>query len=169
VPIDVRIVASAQPGLREQVQQRRFREDLYYRLSVFPIDLPPLKERSDAILPLAEYFAAKFGATFGKRVPALTEDAKSALVSYGWPGNIRELQNVIERAVILSSGTIEAALLNLEPEPGRLDAAGGLLKSSERELILKTLEETGGNRRRAAEVLGISLRTLQYRIKEFGL
>ena len=167
--VDVRIISATHRDLREAVAEGRFREDLYYRLSVFPIDLPPLKERSDAILPLAVYFAAKFGAAFGKRVPALTEDAKSALVSYGWPGNIRELQNVIERAVILSSGTIEAALLNLEPEPGRLDAASGLLKSSERELILKTLEETGGNRRKAAEVLGISLRTLQYRIKEFGL
>ncbi len=167
--IDVRIVSATHRDLRAAVAEGRFREDLYYRLSVFPVELPPLKERSDAILPLAEHFAAKFGASFGKPVPVLTEDAKGALLAYGWPGNIRELQNVIERAVILSAGTIEASLLNLEPEPGRQDAGGGLLKSSERELIRKTLEETGGNRRKAAEVLGISLRTLQYRIKEFGL
>jgi DNA-binding NtrC family response regulator len=131
--------------------------------------LPSLKERSEAILPLAEYFATKFGTSFGKRIPGFTEDAKDSLVSYGWPGNIRELQNVIERAVILSSGTIDASLLNLETEPDRRDLAEGLLKSNERELIRKTLEETDGNRRKAAEVLGISLRTLQYRIKEFGL
>lgn len=167
--VDVRIISATHRDLRAAVAEGRFREDLYYRLSVFPIELPPLKERSDAILPLAEYFAAKFGAAFGKRVAALSEDAKTALVSYGWPGNIRELQNVIERAVILSSGTIEASLLNLEFEPDRRGAAGGLLKSSERELIRKTLEESGGNRRKAAEALGISLRTLQYRIKEFGL
>ncbi len=167
--VDVRIVSATNRDLRAAVAEGRFREDLYYRLSVFPIELPPLKERGDAILPLAEYFAAKFGAAFGKRVPSLSEDAKSALVSYGWPGNIRELQNVIERAVILSAGTIEASLLNLDSEPDRRGAAEGLLKSSERELIRKTLEESGGNRRKAAEVLGISLRTLQYRIKEFGL
>jgi len=167
--VDVRIVSATNRDLRAAVAEGRFREDLYYRLSVFPIELPPLKERGDAILPLAEYFAAKFGAAFGKRVPSLSEDAKSALVSYGWPGNIRELQNVIERAVILSAGTIEASQLNLDSEPDRRGAAEGLLKSSERELIRKTLEESGGNRRKAAEVLGISLRTLQYRIKEFGL
>ena len=167
--VDVRIISATHRDLRAAVAEGRFREDLYYRLSVFPIELPPLKERGDAILPLAEYFAAKFGAAFGKRVPSLSEDAKSALVSYGWPGNIRELQNVIERAVILSAGTIEASQLNLDSEPDRRGAAEGLLKSSERELIRKALEESGGNRRKAAEVLGISLRTLQYRIKEFGL
>jgi DNA-binding NtrC family response regulator len=131
--------------------------------------LPSLKERSEAILPLAEYFATKFGASFGKRITGFTEDAQNVLVSYGWPGNIRELQNVIERAVILSAGTIDASVLNLESESDRRDLAEGLLKSNERELIRKTLDETDGNRRKAAEVLGISLRTLQYRIKEFGL
>ena len=169
VSVDVRIISATHRDLRSAVAEGRFRDDLYYRLNVFPIVLPSLKERSEAILPLAEYFATKFGASFGKRVTGFTEDAKNALVSYGWPGNIRELQNVIERAVILSAGTIDASLLNLETESDRRDLAEGLLKSNERELIRKTLEETDGNRRKAAEVLGISLRTLQYRIKEFGL
>ncbi|OPY10813.1 MAG: Transcriptional regulatory protein ZraR [Syntrophaceae bacterium PtaU1.Bin231] len=169
VPVDVRIISATHRDLRSAVAEGRFREDLYYRLNVFPIVLPSLKERSEAILPLAEYFAKKFGASFGKRIPGFTEDARNALTSYGWPGNIRELQNVIERAVILSAGVIDASLLNLETEADRRDLAEGLLKSSERELIRKTLEETDGNRRKAAEVLGISLRTLQYRIKEFGL
>ena len=169
VTVDVRIISATHRDLRSAVAEGRFRDDLYYRLNVFPIVLPSLKERSEAILPLAEYFATKFGASFGKRIPGFTEDAKNALVSYGWPGNIRELQNVIERAVILSAGTIDASLLNLETESDRRDLAEGLLKSNERELIRKTLEETDGNRRKAAEVLGISLRTLQYRIKEFGL
>ena len=169
VTVDVRIISATHRDLRSAVAEGRFRDDLYYRLNVFPIVLPSLKERSEAILPLAEYFATKFGASFGKRIPGFTEDAKNALVSYGWPGNIRELQNVIERAVILSAGAIDASLLNLETESDRRDLAEGLLKSNERELIRKTLEETDGNRRKAAEVLGISLRTLQYRIKEFGL
>jgi DNA-binding NtrC family response regulator len=169
VAVDVRIISATHRDLRSAVAEGRFRDDLYYRLNVFPIVLPSLKERSEAILPLAEYFATKFGASFGKRIPGFTEDAKNALGSYGWPGNIRELQNVIERAVILSSGMIDASLLNLEFESDRRDLAEGLLKSNERELIRKTLEETDGNRRKAAEVLGISLRTLQYRIKEFGL
>ncbi len=169
VTVDVRIISATHRDLRSAVAEGRFRDDLYYRLNVFPIVLPSLKERSEAILPLAEYFATKFGASFGKRITGFTEDAQIALTSYGWPGNIRELQNVIERAVILSAGTIDASLLNLETESDRRDLAEGLLKSNERELIRKTLEETDGNRRKAAEVLGISLRTLQYRIKEYGL
>jgi DNA-binding NtrC family response regulator len=169
VTVDVRIISATHRDLRSAVTEGRFRDDLYYRLNVFPILLPSLKERSEAILPLAEYFATKFGASFGKRISGFTEDAQNALISYGWPGNIRELQNVIERAVILSAGTIDASLLNLETESDQRDLAEGLLKSNERELIRKTLEETDGNRRKAAEVLGISLRTLQYRIKEYGL
>ena len=169
VTVDVRIISATHRDLRSAVAEGRFRDDLYYRLNVFPIVLPSLKERSEAILPLAEYFATKFGASFGKRIPGFTEDAKHDLISYGWPGNIRELQNVIERAVILSAGTIDVSLLNLETESDQRDLVEGLLKSNERELIRKTLEETDGNRRKAAEVLGISLRTLQYRIKEYGL
>ena len=169
VTADVRIISATHRDLRTAVAEGQFREDLYYRLNVFPIVLPSLKERSEAILPLAEYFATKFGASFGKRISGITDDAKNILVSYGWPGNIRELQNVIERAVILSAGIIDSSLLNLETEADRWDLAEGLLKSNERELIRKTLDETDGNRRKAAEVLGISLRTLQYRIKEYGL
>jgi DNA-binding NtrC family response regulator len=169
VTVDVRIISATHRDLRTGVAEGRFREDLYYRLNVFPIVLPSLKERSEAILPLAVYFATKFGASFGKRISGITDDAKNILVSYGWPGNIRELQNVIERAVILSAGIIDASLLNLEIESDRRDLAEGLLKSNERELIRKTLDETDGNRRKAADVLGISLRTLQYRIKEYGL
>ncbi len=169
VTVDVRIVSATNRDLKAYVAEGLFREDLFYRLNVFPIELPALKDRSEAILPLAEYFATKYGATFGKRITELTEDAKSDMLAYEWPGNIRELQNVIERAVILSSGTIDASLLNLEIKPSQLDISGGLLKSMERELIQKTLRETDGNRQKTAKLLGISLRTLQYRIKEFGL
>jgi transcriptional regulator with PAS, ATPase and Fis domain len=167
--VDTRIISATNMDLKSAVAGGRFREDLYYRLNVFPIALPTLKERSEAILPLAQYFALKFGASFGKKISGFTEDAKSALFAYRWPGNIRELQNVIERAVILSSGVIDITQLNLETSTGATDAADGLLKLGEKELIRKTLLETKGNRREAAEMLGISLRTLQYRIKQYEL
>ena len=167
--VDTRIISATNMDLKSAVAGGRFREDLYYRLNVFPIALPTLKERSEAILPLAQYFALKFGASFGKKISGFTEDAKSALFAYRWPGNIRELQNVIERAVILSSGVIDITQLNLETSTGATDAADGLLKLGEKELIRKTLLETKGNRREAAERLGISLRTLQYRIKQYEL
>lgn len=167
--VDTRIISATNMDLKSAVAGGRFREDLYYRLNVFPIELPTLKERSEAILPLAEYFASKFGASFGKKISGFTEDAKSALFAYRWPGNIRELQNVIERAVILSSGLIDTTQLNLETSLGATDVADGLLKLGEKELIRKTLLETNGNRREAAEMLGISLRTLQYRIKQYEL
>jgi DNA-binding NtrC family response regulator len=169
ISVDTRIISATNRDLKSAVADGRFREDLYYRLNVFPIALPTLKERSEAILPLAEYFASKFGASFGKKISGFTEAAKAALFAYRWPGNIRELQNVMERAVILSGGVIDVTQLNLETVQGATDAADGLLKLGEQELIRKTLLETRGNRRKAAEVLGISLRTLQYRIKEYDL
>ncbi|MBP2679873.1 MAG: sigma-54-dependent transcriptional response regulator [Deltaproteobacteria bacterium] len=177
ITVDVRVVAATNRDLKAEVAAGRFREDLFYRLNVFPVALPDLAARKDAILPLAEYFAAKFAAASGKKVPGLSEAAKAALTGYRWPGNVRELQNVIERAVILAYGDIDASLLNLEgvaerksPIPGGGIVPGeGALQASERETIRKVLSEVGGNRKRAAQMLGISLRTLQYRIKEYGL
>lgn len=169
VSVNTRIISATNMDLKSAVAEGRFREDLYYRLNVFPIALPTLKERSEAILPLAEYFASKFGASFGKKISGFTEDAKAALLAYRWPGNIRELQNVVERAVILSSGLIDKTHLNLETSLGATDGADGLLKLGEKELIRKTLLETRGNRRQAADILGISLRTLHYRIKQYKL
>jgi DNA-binding NtrC family response regulator len=142
---------------------------LFYRLNVFPIDLPPLLERREAILPLAEFFSKKFAAAFGKKTDGFSHSAESALLEYEWPGNIRELRNVIERALIISSGRIEAQHLNLESVSQAPPAAGGLLKACERETIRNVLSEVKENRKKAAELLGISVRTLQYRIKEYGL
>lgn len=167
--VDVRIISATNRDLRAEVQSGRFREDLFYRLDVFPIVLPPLKERSEAILPLAGYFVKKFASAFGKETPALTAAAKSALNQYPWPGNVRELQNVMERAVILSLGEIDAHHLNLELPLEGHPHGEGLLQRNERETIREVLEKAGGNRRRAAQMLGISLRTLQYRIKEYEL
>jgi transcriptional regulator with GAF, ATPase, and Fis domain len=169
IPVDVRVVSATNKDLKTEVDSRRFREDLFYRLNVFPILLPSLADRPEAILPLAEYFSNKFAVSFGKRFSGFTEAAEAALNRYGWPGNIRELQNVIERAVILSSGEIDAHHLNLELSEDGVPTPDGLLRNLERETIQKILNEVGGNRKKAAQVLGISLRTLQYRIKEYGL
>jgi len=170
ITVDVRIVAATNRDLRAEVAAGRFREDLYYRLNVFPLALPTLAARPDAILPLAVFFAEKFAAAFGKAVPTITGPACKALAAYAWPGNIRELQNVVERAVILARGEIDASHLNLEAGAAAGRSPGkGALQESERETIRTVLARVGGNRRRAAEILGISVRTLQYRIKEYGL
>ena len=168
VPVDVRVIAATNRDLRAMIAAGTFREDLYYRIDVFPLRLPSLAERPDAVLPLAGHFLARYAARFGKKVDRFSEAARGGLLHYGWPGNIRELQNVVERAVILARGEIDLGDLNLErPEP--CPPAEGALRNLERETIERILRESGGNRRRAAEALGISLRTLQYRIKEYGL
>ena len=177
ITVDVRIVAATNRDLKAEVVAGRFREDLFYRLNVFPVSLPDLVARKDAILPLAEHFAAKFATAFGKKMPGFSEAAKAGLTAYGWPGNIRELQNVIERAVILAHGEIDHSHLNLEGVAERMGSTPGsgippgegALQSSERETIRRVLAVVGGNRKRAAQILGVSLRTLQYRIKEYGL
>jgi DNA-binding NtrC family response regulator len=166
--VDIRIISATNKDLKAEVAAGRFREDLFYRLNVFPINLPSLTERPEAIVPLAEFFVNKFAQSLGKKAPSFTAEAKQLLGAYHWPGNIRELQNVVERAVILSQTSIGPEYLNLEAVL-KGEATTGLLDASERDMIMKTLNEVGGNRKKAAEVLGISLRTLQYRIKEYGL
>jgi DNA-binding NtrC family response regulator len=166
--VDVRVIAATNRDLKTLVAAGKFREDLYYRLNVFPLRLPSLAERADAILPLADFFRTKFSTQFGKRVDRFSDAAQEALRRYSWPGNIRELQNVVERAVILARGEIEINHLNLESDTDCVPGKGGL-KDVERETIERVLREASGNRRKAAATLGISLRTLQYRLKEYGL
>ena len=169
---DVRVIAATNRNLQNEVAERRFREDLYYRLNVFPIHLPPLRERSDAIPVLAEYFIRRFSHQIGKKLKGMENDARDAMREYPWPGNVRELQNVIERAVILATDSIrldnlpKEILLRGSPENQQ---SRDVLKATEREIITKALHKHGGNRRLAAEELGISRRTLQYKLKEFGL
>ena len=170
---DVRVIAATNRELTDEVRERRFREDLYYRLNVFPIHLPPLRERLDGIATLATYLLQRSAIQSGRSVQGIEPTALGSLAGYSWPGNIRELQNVLERAVILCKDKVVLADL---PEFIRRPApvaAGttqdGTLRDRERSEILEMLARCGNNRRLAAEKLGISRRTLQYRLKEYGL
>jgi len=168
---NVRVLAATNRALAQDISTGRFREDLFYRLNVFPLALPPLRDRRDALDDLVEYFVRQHASRMGKRISGIATSALKALREYHWPGNIRELQNVIERAVILARGEVTGMEL---PELFRSPANGvlpeeGLLKEAERQAITAALKATAGNRRLAADRLGISRRTLQYRLKEFGL
>lgn len=173
IRVDLRIIAATNRDLLQEVRERRFREDLYYRFNVFPITLPPLRERQDAISLLSRYLVERVAQQAGYNVPVLEPDLLEALSSYGWPGNIRELQNVLERAVILGRGCITVQEL---PEQLRStqcvtapETSDCSLRDMERSAILEALAGCGNNRRLAAARLGISKRTLQYRLKEYGL
>ena len=142
------------------------------RLNVFPITLPPLRERVDAIPQLVRHFCARFSATAGARRPiGITSEAPVLLKQHNWPGNVRELQNIIEYGIILARGEITTAELPIELLEINLpdDAREGIIKHHEKEDIRNKLKQFRGNRRQTAEALGISLRTLQYRLKELGL
>ncbi len=172
IKADVRVIAASNRDLSREVAEKRFREDLFYRLNVFPITLPPLRERTDAIPQLVRYFCARFSAAVGAHRPiGVSSAALAYILRYSWPGNVRELQNIIERGVILARGEITPRELPqelLEQNPPA-DAHEGILKHREKETIGKMLQQFKGNRRQTAEALGISLRTLQYRIKDLGL
>jgi two-component system response regulator FlrC len=171
VTADVRVIGATNRDLQQMVATRTFRNDLFYRLRVFPIHLPPLRERPSDIIPLAEHILGQVTRRLGKRIVGFSPDAAVTLTQYRWPGNIRELQNVVERAAILCQADhIEPAHLNLSAPS--LPAAGDApktLKDLEREAILKALAASGGNRRKTAEQLGIGLRTLYTRLKELGI
>jgi transcriptional regulator with PAS, ATPase and Fis domain len=169
--VDVRVIAATNKDLSQSIANGTFREDLYYRLNVFPIHIPPLRERRDDILPLAESFLKSLSARMGKTVASISREAGELLSSHDWPGNARELANAIERALIVSrSGAIEREDLPMKNEPATsMPATPGLLSQIERTAILEALSRNKGDRRAAAVELGISLRTLQYRLKEYGI
>ena len=169
---EVRVIAASNRNLQEEVAQRRFREDLYYRLNVFPLQLPSLRERIDALPLLTDYFLNRFSRQVGKKLRGVEPEALAAMKAYPWPGNIRELQNVMERGVILAQdiirrGNLPDEILHSNVQEAR--ESKELLKSVEKEIIAKALQKHGGNRRLAAAELGISRRTLQYKLKEFNL
>jgi two-component system response regulator HydG len=178
VKTDVRVIAASNKDLEREVKEGRFREDLFYRLNVVPVSLPPLRERKEDIPALAAYFFALYRDKNHKELRDISGKAMDLLTRYDWPGNIRELENSIERAVILARGEIIAPAdlppiiqaLSRDREIQGLNLPSGIsLQEVEKALILKTLEDTGGNRSRAAEILGINRRTLQNKLKEYGI
>jgi two-component system response regulator AtoC len=172
--VDVRLISTSNRSMKEAVEQKLFREDLYYRLNVVPIHLPPLRDRREDILPLAEFFLKRLCEDNQKPVKRLTADAKQKLVQYNWPGNIRELANVIERSVVMNaSETLETHQIYIElacpviETPVHALPAGITLAELEKRFILETLAREKNNRTKAALTLGISIRTLRNKLHAY--
>jgi DNA-binding NtrC family response regulator len=164
ITVDVRILAATNLDLKRKVADGTFREDLFYRLNMFPIDLPPLRRRPADIRLLARHFLRRGARNLGKPEPMLSASAIDALLSYAWPGNVRELENMMERMAILCGEEVTAAELPIGPADPRRPLRW---KEIERQAIQEALDRNAGNRTHAARQLGISLRTLQYRLKEY--
>jgi DNA-binding NtrC family response regulator len=171
VRVDVRIIAATNRDLKNDVASGRFREDLYYRLNVINLEMPPLRDRPSDIPLLSAHFLRKYAAENGRHLEGFTDEALERLGGYRWPGNVRELENTIERAVVLSKGLlISAAELPPHIVPSRTEAIripGSTLEEIENHAIKKTLEAVGGSTSRAAEMLGISVRKIQYKLHEY--
>jgi len=185
-PVDIRIITATNQNLYEKMKKQEFREDLYYRLNVFPIELPPLRKRKEDIPLLAQHFLEKFQKELGKKDMILSEEAIEVLGNYHWPGNIRELENIIERTLIISnrpvigkkdlpagiiSGGVSADADSVQSgeTPFQLPEEGINLDDLEKDLILQALERTDYNQTRAAKMLGISRHTLLYRMEKYQL
>jgi two-component system response regulator PilR (NtrC family) len=183
IPVDVRILAATNRDVEADVEQGRFRQDLYYRLNVIRLTLPPLRDRREDVPLLADKFRERFSHEMGKDIVGFTPDAMRAIERYDFPGNVRELENIIERAVALAGsrviglgdlpqavsgqlGAPEPGLLSLPPEGCELDA---VLHEVERRLLIDALERTGGVRKSAAKLLGVTFRSLRYRLDKHAL
>jgi DNA-binding NtrC family response regulator len=175
VRVDVRVIAATNRDLEEQVEAGKFREDLFYRLQVMPITLPPLRERRGDIPPLAGFFIDRFNREFRKRVRGLSPAATELLEQYQWPGNVRELRNAIERAMLLidrerlEPEDFTTLTRSVNPTQFRLPPEGVNLDDVERQLLTQALERAGGNQTHAAQLLGINRDQVRYRIEKFGL
>ncbi|NOZ68719.1 MAG: sigma-54-dependent Fis family transcriptional regulator, partial [Deferribacteres bacterium] len=182
VKIDIRIIAASNRDLEAAVAANTFREDLYYRLSVFPVTIPPLRERRDDIPVLVEHFISKYAAEMNIPHKKISPEAMDILKKYSWKGNVRELENVIERALILCEGdTITKKELRLISAASSEEAAGDIsggtldevakaaLKAAETRRIKEVLEETHGNKTKAAEILKVSYKTLLTKIKDYEI
>ncbi len=175
--IDVRIVAATNQDLRAALEQGTFREDLYYRLNVVPINIPPLRERREDIPFLAEHFVEKLARASGSRVESITEEAIQRLLGYHWPGNVRELENVIERSLVLcTSGRLDAADIRLDiaprarPQAAALSLPEGMtLDEYEQAIIREALRRAEGNKSQAARLLGLTRNALRYRLSQMGM
>src|SRR3989304_929580 len=171
VPIDARVIATTNRNLREAIDEGEFREDLYFRLNVIPIVIPPLRNRKEDISLLIEYFIKKHSSKNRKNVTGMAKDALLMLTDYYWRGNVRELENVIERAVLLCKGNlITQEYLFMEAIVEEINSsvkAGVTVRGMEKKLIFNTLEQVNGNRTKAAELLGVSIRTLRNKLNEY--
>jgi len=180
IPVDVRIVSATNQELLKKIEEKTFRNDLYYRLQVIPIYLPPLRERREDIMPLVDFFIQYYNKEFGKTVAGVSKMARKFLEEYEWPGNVRELRNIIERAIILENeetlmlehlprelisktGDIASGPMNLRIPPEGID-----IEDVERELIRQALEVSDGNQSKAAQKLSLGIDAFRYRMKKFG-
>jgi two-component system response regulator HydG len=178
VKVDVRIITATNKKLKEEIQENRFREDLYYRINVVSLTVPALRERRDDILLLADFFLKHFAEKNHRLIKGFTPKAMDLIMRHDWPGNVRELENVVERAIIMARGDMITPpdfpevlqKLDVDREETRLDLTPGRkLKDVEKDMIIRTLEMARGNRTRAANILGISRRTLQLKLKDYGI
>jgi DNA-binding NtrC family response regulator len=181
--VDVRVISGTNRNLEELVRQGLFRRDLYYRLNVFPIELPPLRERPEDIFPLAKHFLVQASMAMGKKAPGISREARAVLEAYHWEGNVRELRNVMERAAILCKGGLVIAAdlpmtLDRKVPTGTANGAawtiaippgGAKLQQLEREIFLKTLSLAGDNQSRAARILGLRESTFRFRLQKLGI
>jgi two-component system NtrC family response regulator len=175
---DVRIISATNSDLESKVKEGTFREDLFYRLNVVVMDIPPLRERKEDVPLLIDHFLKRFAAENGKNVTGITSEARDLLLKYDYPGNVRELENIIERAVVISRNAV-ISIGDLPFDEERIDTeytgkkGEGLLRGSieemERRLILEAMEKSGDHQTKAAEILGISERMLRYKLKKYGL
>jgi formate hydrogenlyase transcriptional activator len=169
IPIDVRLVAATNRNLAQMMGDKLFRSDLYYRLKVFPITMPPLRDRPDDIPILARHFAKKYAAKMNRQIENIPSETMRALVSWNWPGNIRELENFIERAVILSRGpNLRAPLAEIQ-QGAQESASGATLEQVEREHVVRVLRECGGVVTTAATRLGLHRTTLNAMMRKLGI
>ncbi len=177
VKVDVRLIAATNRDLREALEQGTFREDLYYRLNVVPIDIAPLRQRKEDIPDLVNLFISRFAGDSGKPVEEITPEAMQILVNYHWPGNVRELQNIIERACALAKGTVlKVEDIHLDTRPARaVNGSGNFLPEGmtleqwEDEMIRESLRRANGNKSQAARLLGLSRNALRYRLSKIGI
>jgi Nif-specific regulatory protein len=180
---DVRLIAATNKDLEREVQEGKFREDLYYRLNVIPIFLPSLRERREDLPLLVQHFLERSNQENGKKVKRVSDEAWEYIMNYSWPGNVREMENAIERAVIMCQEEVigrEHFPFDLQanikpPEPSRQDSNDGIenlsiaVSSLEKKLLSRALEKTGGNKRKAAQLLGLTERILGYKVKHYNL
>jgi DNA-binding NtrC family response regulator len=177
IKVDVRLIAATNRDLREALEQGTFREDLYYRLNVVPIDIAPLRERREDIPDLVNLFISRFAGDSGKPVEGITPEAMQILVNYHWPGNVRELQNIVERACALAKGRVlEPGDIHLDTRPSKAtNGAGGFLPDGmtleqwEDEMVQEALRRAHGNKSQAARLLGLSRNALRYRLSKIGI